>query len=207
MAEEVKDVNVDEKKESAIDLDKLNRQKEGSEEPKDELAVLKAELERERQEKAEALDKMKKFKDSFDKKASEVAKLTKVTRELEKTKDEPVERVSELEQIIADYDFKDKKNEVASLLMEQTGLNKKMTDKLIASTYNDDTKEINVGGDFVVAFAEILAEVIVEAEERAYLKRDAEIASGKPRSIGKNENLDIAEAKRQEWLKKNKRKR
>lgn len=184
-------VETPEEVEARIDLEEFDRNRVEVK-PTDELEKLKNELEKERLEKA-------KFKSSFDKKASEAAKLTAQLRTVEKESVEPVERLSQLEQQLANYEFKEKKTNLLYSLTETLGVGKDMSNKIVSSIYNEDTNSLVVG-DLENALRELVDEVRETSYEKGYETRDTEHASGKPRSLGSQKEMSIAEQKKQEYL-------
>lgn len=208
MAEEVKkDVNLEEKeaeKKQNIDLDLFDEKKDKPKDETNELEILKEELEKEKAEKEKALERARKFKDSFDKKASEAAALTAKLRDTEKEVEAPVIKLTELEQQLAEYELKERKTNLLYSLTESLAIGKEMSEKIVQAIYPETTNELSIA-DLELALRELVDEIRTISYQKGYDTRDIELASGKPRSLGKQETLSLADKKRQEYLEKTKR--
>lgn len=191
--------------EQKIDFDKFDKGNE--EKPElDEAAELKKEVERLKAEKEAAEERAKKFKNSFDKKASEVAALNRQLSDTKKEVEEPIEKLLEYEQQLAEYELKEKKTNLLYSLTETLGVEKDMSNQIVSAIYNEETNELSVG-DLENALRELVNNVRETAYNNGYETRDTEFASGKPRSLGKQENLSLADQKKQEYLEKKNRHR
>ena len=210
--EEVKDVtNVEEKEETktpSIDLDKFDKGREVKKEETetDDLAKLKAELEKERLRAREAEERAKKVKEAFDKAATDRAKLNRKLQQTSEEAQEPLSKLAEYEQKLAEYELNEKKTNLTYSLTESLGVNKDMANPIVSSIYNEDTNELSVG-DLENSLRELVTSVRESAYKQGYETRDTEFASGKPRSLGRQEQLSAAELKKQQYLEQNKRKR
>lgn len=191
--------------EPKINLDKFsekNKEKEDTE--LDELSALKKQLEQERADKLAAEDKANKFKRSFDNKASEAAKLTARLRDTQKDLETPNEELANYKEKVEQLEFDNRKRDLLYSLTENLGTSKEMAGKFVSAVYNEDTNGLVVA-DLELAMRELVDEVKAISYTNGYETRETELASGKPRSLGKTEPMNVAEKKRQEFLNSRKR--
>lgn len=178
MSEEVKDVTTIEEtetKESSIDLDKLDKVNEPEKE-ENELEALKRQLAAEK--KARERDKL-----ARDKAMRERAELSRAVKEKEKELEEPNAELEQLRAELAERNLKEKKTDLLLAATNRMGINQDMAQTIVNSVYHPDTGEVEIDS-LVDALTTIINDVRKIENEKGYHKRDTEIASGKPRSIG-----------------------
>lgn len=182
----------EEKPEKAIDFEKFDSGKE--EENLTPEEKYEKELEELRARARAAEEKAEKIKRAFDKAASDRAALAKKVDEVKQNAEEPLEKLQEYERKLREYELNEKKTNLTYSLTESLGVNKDMSDKIVAAIYNEDTNELSVG-DLELALRDLVSGVREAAYQEGYQTRDAEVASGKPRSLGGKETGDVFDDK------------
>lgn len=185
MSEEVKDVTVieeEETKESSIDLDKLDKINEPEEEL-DEVEKLKKQLAAEKKAREEAELARERDKAARDKAMRERAALSRAIKEKEKALEEPNEELEKLRQEIAARDLEKRKTDLLLAATDRLAINQENAKTLVNAVYHPDTNEVDIES-LVDSFTTIINDARKIEFEKGYNRRDTEIASGKPRSIG-----------------------
>jgi hypothetical protein len=185
--------------EPVLDLDKFNKGNEPKEGELTEYEKLQKELEAERAKAKAAEERAAKAKAAFDKAASDRARLNRELQETEGRAEEPLEKLQEYEQKLKAYELNEKKTDLTYGLTEDLGISKDMSNQIVGAIYNEDTNELSIG-DLKLALRELVNNVRKVAYEEGYKTRDTEVASGKPRSLGGQEKVSAAEAKRRAYL-------
>lgn len=188
--------------EKAIDFGKFDSGKE--EENLTPEEKYEKELEELRAKARAAEEKAEKIKRAFDKAASDRAALTKKVDEVKQTAEEPLEKLQEYEQRLREYELNEKKTNLTYSLTESLGVNKDMSDKIVAAIYHEDTNELSVG-DLELALRDLVSGIRETAYQEGYKTRDTEVASGKPRSLGGQETGDVFDDKLAEYQNRIKR--
>lgn len=201
MSEEVKDVTVEEVKESSIDLKKFDK---ATEQPKElnEVEALKAALAAEKKRADEAELARERDKLARDKAMRERAELSRAVKEKEKALEEPNAELEQLRAELAERALKDKKTELLLASTERMGISQDMAKTIVNSVYHPDTGEVDVGS-LVDNFATIINDARKTERDATYEQAYTEFASGKPRSIGGNtKDLSVEELALEKYKKK-----
>lgn len=197
--EETVEQEVD-KKESSIDLDKLDKINEPEEEV-DELEFLKAQLAAEKKRADEAEKARKRDKEARDKAMKERAQLSREVKEKEEALQEPNEELEALRATLAEKELAEKKTNLLLASTDRLAINQDMAGKLVDAVYHPDTGEVDVD-TLVDSFTTIINDVRKSEFEKGYDLRDTEMASQKPRSIGEQESQDATDIALNDFLKR-----
>lgn len=170
-------------KESSIDLKKLDKVTEPEKELS-EVEQLKQQLAAEKA--ARARDKA-----ARDKAMKERAELSRKVKEQEQAIEEPNSELEELRALLAEKDLKDKKTDLLLAATDRMAISQEVASNIVNSVYHPDTGEVDVDS-LVDSFVTIINDARKQADLEGYNRRDAEVASNKPRSVGGNkENLSV----------------
>lgn len=170
-------------KESSIDLKKLDKVTEPEKELS-EVEQLKQQLAAEKV--ARARDKA-----ARDKAMKERAELSRKVKEQEQAIEEPNSELEELRALLAEKDLKDKKTDLLLAATDRMAISQEVASNIVNSVYHPDTGEVDVDS-LVDSFVTIINDARKQADLEGYNRRDAEVASNKPRSVGGNkENLSV----------------
>lgn len=173
-------------KESSIDLKKLDKVNEPEKELS-EVEQLKQQLAAERA--ARARDKA-----ARDKAMKERAELSRKVKEQEQAIEEPNSELEELRALLAEKDLKDKKTDLLLAATDRMAISQEVASNIVNSVYHPDTGEVDVDS-LVDSFVTIINDARKQADLEGYNRRDAEVASNKPRSVGGNkENISVEDA-------------
>lgn len=197
--EETVEQEVD-KKESSIDLDKLDKINEPEEEV-DELEFLKTQLAAEKKRADEAEKARKRDKEARDKAMKERAQLSREVKEKEEALQEPNEELELLRATLAEKELVEKKTNLLLASTDRLAINQNMASKLVDAVYHPDTGEVDVD-TLVDSFTTIINDVRKSEFEKGYDLRDTEMASQKPRSIGEQESQDATDIALNDFLKR-----
>ena len=201
--EETVEQEVD-KKESSIDLDKLDKINEPEEELS-EVDKLKQQLKEANDRAEEAERKRQRDKEARDKAMKERAKYSRELEEKEKALEEPNEELEKLRAALAEKELAEKKTGLLLAATDRLAISQPMATSLVDAVYHPDTGEVDVD-TLVDSFTKIITEVRNTEFERGYDLRDTEMASQKPRSIGENKGVMTPEEEALErWMKRNKK--
>lgn len=162
------------------------------------------EIEKLRAKAQAAEERAMKIKQAFDKAASDRAALAKKVDEVKQTAEQPIEKLREYEEKLREYELNEKKTNLTYSLTESLGVNKDMSNKIVAAIYNEDTNELSIG-DLEMALRELVTDVREAAYQQGYETRETEIASGKPRSLGNQDSGDVFEDRLAAYQQQNKR--
>lgn len=195
--EETVEQEVD-KKESSIDLDKLDKINEPEEEV-DELEFLKAQLAAEKKRADEAEKARKRDKEARDKAMKERAQLSREVKEKEEALQEPNEELEALRATLAEKELVEKKTNLLLASTDRLAINQDMASKLVDAVYHPDTGEVDVD-TLVDSFTTIINDVRKSEFEKGYDLRDTEMASQKPRSIGEQQDMTPTDKALQDYL-------
>lgn len=195
--EETVEQEVD-KKESSIDLDKLDKINEPEEEV-DELEFLKAQLAAEKKRADEAEKARKRDKEARDKAMKERAQLSREVKEKEEALQEPNEELEALRATLAEKELVEKKTNLLLASTDRLAINQDMAGKLVDAVYHPDTGEVDVD-TLVDSFTTIINDVRKSEFEKGYDLRDTEMASQKPRSIGEQQDMTPTDKALQDYL-------
>lgn len=173
-------------RESSIDLQKLDKVNEPEKELS-EVEQLKQQLAAERA--ARARDKA-----ARDKAMKERAELSRKVKEQEQAIEEPNSELEELRALLAEKDLKDKKTDLLLAATDRMAISQEVASNIVNSVYHPDTGEVDVDS-LVDSFVTIINDARKQADLEGYNRRDAEVASNKPRSVGGNkENISVEDA-------------
>ena len=195
--EETVEQEVD-KKESSIDLDKLDKINEPDEEV-DELEFLKTQLAAEKKRADEAEKARKRDKEARDKAMKERAQLSREVKEKEEALQEPNEELEALRATLAEKELVEKKTNLLLASTDRLAINQDMAGKLVDAVYHPDTGEVDVD-TLVDSFTTIINDVRKSEFEKGYDLRDTEMASQKPRSIGEQQDMTPTDKALQDYL-------
>lgn len=201
--EETVEQEVD-KKESSIDLDKLDKINEPDEEV-DELELLKTQLAAEKKRADEAEKARKRDKEARDKAMKERAQLSREVKEKEEALQEPNEELEALRATLAEKELVEKKTNLLLASTDRLAINQGMASKLVDAVYHPDTGEVDVD-TLVDSFTTIINDVRKSEFEKGYDLRDTEMASQKPRSIGEQQDMTPEDEALNNYLKRRSRK-
>lgn len=192
-----KNEEIVEKKESSIDLKKLDKVNEPEKELS-EVEKLKKELAAEKA--ARARDKA-----ARDKAMKERAELSRKIKEQEQAIEEPNSELEELRALLAEKELKDKKTDLLLAATDRMAISQDVASKIVDSVYHPDTGEVDVDS-LVDSFVTIINDARKQADLEGYNRRDAEIASNKPRSLGgTKDKLSVEDAILEKYKQKHKR--
>lgn len=173
-------------KQSSIDLEKLDKANKPEKELS-EVEKLKQELSAEKA--ARARDKA-----ARDKAMKERADLSRKLKEQEQAIEEPQSELEELRALLAEKELKDKKTDLLLAATDRMAINQEMASNIVNSVYHPDTGEVDVDS-LVDSFVTIINDARKQADLEGYNRRDAEVASNKPRSVGgAKEKLSIEDS-------------
>ena len=193
----VVETNKNEEKESSIDLEKLDKVNEPEKEL-NEVEKLKQELAAEKA--ARARDKT-----ARDKAMKERAELSRKVKEQEQAIEEPNSELEELRALLAEKDLKDKKTDLLLAATDRMAISQDVASNIVNSVYHPDTGEVDVDS-LVDSFVTIINDARKLADIEGYNRRDAEVASNKPRSVGgTKEKLSVEESVLEKYKQKHQR--
>jgi DNA repair exonuclease SbcCD ATPase subunit len=189
-----------EKKESSIDLDKLDEINQPEEELS-ETEILKKQL-AEANKRAEELERQRqKDKEARDKAMKERAELSREVKKKEEALQEPNEELEMLRATLAEKELAEKKTNLLLASTDRLAINQDMASKLVDAVYHPDTGEVDVD-TLVDSFTTIIKDVREAEFEKGYNLRDNEMASQKPRSIGEQQTKDATDVAIEDFLKR-----
>lgn len=183
-----------------IDLDQFDKGSKPEEDTNDPLVAMQKELEAKERELKEALDKADRNFKAQDKYSRELAEIKRQSATEQEKEQFEKERLEEMEQKVREYELKERKTELKYSLTESLGITSDASDTIVGAIYDDITGQVSVP-NLESALREIVTQVREDSYKKGYETRDTEVASNKPRSIGKPENDNVFDQANNEFLK------